>query len=109
MLVKFNSKVGNIIMFGDAAVALLRIMGMSGDLPGAVLAADIPAALDLLKRACAAAPEPQPGSNEKEAGSEPRVSMRQRAYPLIRLLTEAAAKDCDVIWEEYTPRLGGVM
>ena len=49
MLIKFNSDVGAFTMFGDVAVPLLKAMGHSGTVPGALLAADIPAALALLK------------------------------------------------------------
>lgn len=111
MLVKFNSEVGSLIMFGDIAVSLLKTMGMSGDLPGAMLAADIPAALSRLKAASAAAPERAPAQEESEdeGGKEPRVSLRQRAFPLIQLLTAAAKADCPVVWEEYRPKLGGLL
>ena len=44
MLVRFDSKAGTITMFGDVAAKLLRMMGQTGSIPGALLAADIPAA-----------------------------------------------------------------
>ena len=37
-------------MHGDAAVALLRAMGHSGTVPGAILAADLPEALASLRQ-----------------------------------------------------------
>ncbi|MBI2312877.1 MAG: DUF1840 domain-containing protein [Betaproteobacteria bacterium] len=111
MLVKFDSKVGNLIMFGDVAVALLKLMGMSGDLPGALLASDIPAALENLRRGVAAAPDSRPGEkgDEKDRDSEPRVSLHQRAFPLIELLAACAKEDCDIVWQEYRPKLGGLL
>jgi hypothetical protein len=45
MIVKFSTRAGAFVMHGDAAVALLRGMGHSGTVPGAILAADLPAAL----------------------------------------------------------------
>src|SRR5262245_26766671 len=96
MLVKFDSKVGGITMFGDIAVALLKAMGNSGTVPGALLAKDIPPALDRLKAAVAAAPAKEGGRDEHE----PKVSLRQRAYPLIDLLERAAKAGADVLWDK---------
>jgi hypothetical protein len=105
MLVRFRSDVGDIIMFGEVAVALLRMMGQSGSVPGAILAADIPAALALLQGAITANQAAPTRSRERDDG-EPPVSLRQRAFPLIDLLDRAARKDADVIWEEERPLTG---
>jgi hypothetical protein len=100
MLVRFDSRVGGFTMFGEPAVALLKMMGHSGTVPSALLAKDVPQALARLEAALAAAPpEPAP----KAAGEEdeaPRVSLRQRAYPLIELLDRAAKAGADVLWEK---------
>ena len=49
MLVTFSCPVyANITMFGDVAVRLLKLMGHSGTTPGALLADDVPAALERL-------------------------------------------------------------
>src|SRR5690606_27882768 len=54
MLVTFKTKAyANITMFGDVAVKLLRMMGHSGTVPSAILADDVPAALERLKAAIA--------------------------------------------------------
>jgi hypothetical protein len=99
MLVRFNSDVGLITMFGDVAVTLLRMMGQSGVLPGAIRPEDIPAALERLKKEVTAHPAAAAGGESKDDG-EPRVSIRQRAFPLIELLERAARRRCHVIWEE---------
>ena len=101
MLVRFNSDAGAIIMFGDVAVRLLKMMGQTGDIPGALVGADIPAALERLQRAVAAhAGEPTTSpSDDEEKEKELPVSLGQRAYPLIDLLKRAAEKDCHVIWD----------
>ena len=99
MLVRFHSKVGGFSIQGDIATALLRLMGMSGDVPGAVLAKDVPAALERLKRGVAGGAEPKQ-SEDDEAESGPRVSLATRAYPLVQLLENAAKRNCDVIWED---------
>ncbi len=104
MLVKFDTTdAGQILMFGDVAVTLLKMMGQTGVVPGAILAADIPPALDQLKKNVAAQaehPRARPG-DEKE---EPNVSLRQRAVPLIQLLERAANTGCDVTWTKEGAR-----
>jgi hypothetical protein len=99
MLVRFNSDAGLITMFGDVAVTLLKMMGQSGVLPGAVRPEDIPAALARLKEELAAHPAAPSGGGSKD-DAEPRVGIRQRAFPLIELLERAAKRGCHVIWEE---------
>jgi len=93
MLVKFDSKAGSFVMFGDVAVPLLKLMGMSGDLPGAVLAADIPAALARLKGGATGA---DPHAAADDDGS---VTLRKRALPLIDLLERSAKKNAAVTWD----------
>ncbi len=108
MLVRFHSKAAaGVTMFGEVAVALLRMMGMSGVIPGAVKAADVPAALRRLRESLASAgdePSPQrelPRRGEEEEAKESRqVSVRTRAFPLVELLEAAAEQRCDVVWEE---------
>lgn len=97
MLVRFDSKVGMIQMFGDVAKRLLRMMGQSGAVPGALLAADVPAALQRLKSSVGLEPE---SGGQENADGEPAVGLRQRAFPLIELLERAARSGSDVIWEE---------
>ena len=106
MLVKFRSDAGDMTMFGDVGVALLKMMGQTGALPGALLAKDVPAALERLKRGAAVAPVPSPGP-EPERDDEPRVSLRQRAFPLVELLERCVKMNCDVIWEEERPLFPG--
>ena len=109
MLVTFHSKAsGSITMFGDIAVTLLKLAGHSGTVPSALLAAQIPAALARLEQALPAAGAKvesmrrvAPGADEADA--EPPVSSRQRAYPLMQMLSAAARRDCDVMWEEGQP------
>ena len=105
MLVTFSTKSSpDITMFGHVAEALLRLMGQSGSVPGAILAPDIPPALARLKAAVAeggAEPGPgEPAANEPRHDEEapPPVSLRQRAYPLIGLLEAAVRSNTDVTW-----------
>jgi len=99
MLVKFTTDAhADITMFGDVALAMLKMMGHSATVPGAILAADVPAALSKLTAAIEAANEPAP-VEQQDDDDEPVVSMAHRAMPLIDLLAAAAKADCNVMWE----------
>ena len=106
MLVRFDSKVGEFTMLGDDAKALLKMLGQSGTIPSAILAEDIPEALQRLEAALKAAPaqlaDPRP--DEDEDDEEP-VSLRQRAYPLLELLRNAADSNSNVMWDRSS---GGI-
>ena len=120
MLVRFHSRAsGSVTMFGDIAAELLRHMGMSGMVPGAVLAQDVPEALRRLRQVIESSegdrvPQPlrpksedQGKENEEEAEQEvAKINLRTRAYPLIHLLETAAAEDCAVVWEDSSKATG---
>jgi Domain of unknown function (DUF1840) len=108
MLIVFKTDAyADIIMFGDVAQQFLKMMGHSGTVPSAIQADDVPAALDRLTRSL----EGEKTSASAQAGTEtvpgPRdndhnvsVSLRDRALPLIELLTAAAKKQRDVMWDK---------
>lgn len=101
MLVRFESDVGNLTMFGDVAVKLLKMMGHSGTMPSAIRPEDIPGALARLRGALDG--EPGHGAKAARAGEddpEPPVSLKQRAFPLIELLERAAKDECEVMWKQ---------
>jgi hypothetical protein len=102
MLVRFDSRVGGFTMFGEPAVQLLKLMGHSGTVPSALLAKDVPQALAKLQAGLAGLP-PEPAAareadDDKQETS--KVSLRQRAHPLVELLGRAAQADCDVLWDK---------
>lgn len=102
MLVTFTTKTyADITMFGDIALALLKKMGHSTTVPGAILAADVPAALGRLTAAIDAekAVPPVTDSDEDSDEEEPAISMAHRALPLIELLAAAAKADANVMWK----------
>ena len=99
MLIEFDSEVGKLTMFGDIAIQLLKLMGHSGTVPSAILGADIPAALVRLEQGLSSLAATPPVTSDSDDEREPRVSLQQRAYPLIDLLKRAADKNCDVIWK----------
>ncbi len=105
MLITFHSQAhADITMFGDVAVSLLRMMGHSGAVPGAILAEDVPAALDRLKKAIAsdrgaAVDAAGKSQDEDEESGERPVSLAHHAFPLLELLAAAAARKCNVMWD----------
>lgn len=106
MIVKFSTRYGQLTMHGDAALVLLRAMGHTGTVPGAILAADLPEALARLERTIEISgdsnptPSPQTGDeDDDEAEREPVVTLRKRALPLQDMLRTAIASDSDLMWE----------
>lgn len=95
MLVTFTTDAyADTIMFGDIAVAMLKMMGHSATVPGAILAADVPEALRRLTAAIdAKKARPTKGMDG------PNVSLAHRAMPLIDLLIAAAKAEVDVMWK----------
>jgi hypothetical protein len=103
MLIKFKTTASypEITMFGEIGLKLIKMMGRSGKVPSAVGAEDIPAALAALRKGVADADadlEDQP-PHEEEEGEERRVSMHNRALPLIEMLETAEREDVPVMWE----------
>jgi hypothetical protein len=98
MLVTFTTKAyADITMFGNVALAMLKMMGHSATVPGAILAADVPAAMGRLTAAIDAG---KASSKAADADvDEPAVSMAHRALPLIALLDAAAKAEADVMWK----------
>lgn len=104
MIVKFSTRAGALTLHGDSAVLLLKAMGHSGTVPGAILAGDLPEALARLRRVLeqqsqAAPPPPADTDEDEEREREPPVTLRMRALPLIDMLETAIARDSDLMWE----------
>ena len=101
MLITFSCPVyADITMFGDVAIRVLKLMGHSGTVPGALLAGDVQAALERLQAGVKAAEElPGPEESEDDENGEPAVSLSHRALPLIELLGAAAKANRNVMWD----------
>ncbi|MDI9817595.1 MULTISPECIES: DUF1840 domain-containing protein [unclassified Legionella] len=101
MLVTFYSDAyENIVMFGHIAQQLLKLMGHSGTVPGAIVAKDVSQALMNLQAAIDKDKElPPPPSPKNKHEYEPEISLAHRAFPLINMLKAASAKNCNVMWK----------
>ena len=99
MLVTFSTNAySDITLFGDVALSLLKMMGHSATIPGAILAADVPVALSRLTSAINAE-KASPPDDKDEDRDESEVSMAHRSLPLINLLTAAAKANSNVMWK----------
>ena len=98
MLVTFTTDAyADITMFGDVALAMLKMMGHSATAPGAILAADVPEALRRLSAALDAEKTSLPAANKDV--DESVVSLAHRGLPLINLLAAAAKAGSNVMWK----------
>lgn len=99
MLVKFHTpEHGNITYDGKVGVALLKLMGRTGNVPGALDAEHVPGALEALKHQLAMHQEEEhvvPVGAEDEAV----VALRTRAFPLLELMETAVRSGDYVSWE----------
>ena len=109
MLVTFHTKAyANITMFGDVAKQLLELLGHSGTIPSAIKAEDVPAALARLEAALAqrkaadatdAADVPKDDRGRVDYDAPRKVTLSQRAVPLLELLRAAVANKAHVMWD----------
>lgn len=95
MLVTFHCKAfENTVYFGDVALKLLEFMQYGTSIPGAIVAKDVPIALENLRSAVNQEIQNAPDSDS----SEPQIAIDKRALPLINLLMAAIDAKCDVMW-----------
>jgi Domain of unknown function (DUF1840) len=93
MLYKFRSiATGEVIMTGVRGDQLLHIIGKPPSAKGIVAPEELPAAIRALERAVTA---------DDASIDEPlndRVSLRQRAWPLVDMFKRAQAAQTAVVW-----------
>lgn len=110
MIVVFSTRHGQLTLLGESAVALLKLAGHSGTVPGAVLAADLPSFLSRLRAGLERhgdelSPVPtatpaQDDADEDDSRNPPAaVSLRKRAVPLLDMVETAIARGSDLMWE----------
>lgn len=110
MLVTFKTNAySDITMFGTAAVTLLKMMGQSGNVPGAIMAEDVPPALVSLKHELGQLSD-EPALAENSAGpsdsfdenqdEQITIGLDKRAGPLLSLLEAAIEAKENVLWND---------
>jgi hypothetical protein len=104
MLITFTcSAYADITMFGDVAVQLIKFMGHSGQVPSAIMAEDVPQALENLQAAVEANAQFNPPLQPSgDTDDEPLITLSHRALPLIELLKAAEKAECNVMWDSNT-------
>jgi hypothetical protein len=99
MLITFKTKsYANIMMFGDVAQKLLKMMDYGVSVPGGIIAQDLPQALSNLQRELESIVDVVEPAGDAEQ-DQPAVSLHTRALPLIELLQSAIADQNNVRWE----------
>lgn len=100
MLVTFSTdSYADITMFGEVALTMLKMLGHSANIPGAILAEDVPAALNRLTAAVNTEKSTPIVENEDAEADSQHVNLSTRALPLIRLFEAAAKSESDVMWK----------
>ena len=110
MLITFRSQAAaDVMMFGDVAMQMLRIIGKDPANRGIVTAVQLPAAIAALRHVIATdttAQTKQPAHGQVATETEPDdspdlvVSTSQRAQPLLELFEWSLKADKPVIWED---------
>ena len=102
MIYKFKSKAaGDVIMLKPAGDHVLRIVGKEPGPRGIVTVAELPAAIAALEAAIrheAQPPQEARDEEDRDTHAAERVSLRQRAWPLVEMMKEALAGKADIVW-----------
>jgi hypothetical protein len=102
MIIEFQGEnTGSIIMFGNVATTLLKMMGQSGEPQGAIRQEDIPEALSKLNNALQSVPDDSTDTDKdtEENEDDNSVGLKTRAVPLVDMLEECVAKGGYVMWK----------
>lgn len=108
MLITFKSEgLGDVMMFGDAAMRLLEIMAKEPSDKGIITVEQLPAAIGRLQRAVAgdraqhqiaASANAQADDGDGPDGEGENVDLARRAWPLLGLLEQAVKEEHPVVW-----------
>jgi hypothetical protein len=108
MIVTFKSAAcADVIYFGDVALRMMELMGKEPTEKGIVTVEQLPDAIVRLKAAIAEdkaqhqklVQEDNPGTEAApDGGARPRVSLTQRALPLLALLEDSLAEKKPIVW-----------
>lgn len=106
MIVKFKSRAtADLIMTGEVAERVLKVLGKEAGQPGIVTVAQLPAAKAALQAAAAeelaalAAKDPgrdDDGADERRPGQG--ITLQQRIVPLLNMMDRCLAEQVDIVW-----------
>ena len=106
MIYKFKSKAaGDVIMLGPNGDQVLRLIGKEPAAQGIIESADMAAAIASIEQAVAAdeaaraaAKADAGGEQGKQDSPRDKVSLRQRAWPLVEMLKRARVANQEIVW-----------
>ncbi|MCF8199242.1 MAG: DUF1840 domain-containing protein [Sulfuritalea sp.] len=107
MIVTFQSPAsGDVIMFGDVAQRMMKLMGKDVTDKGIVTVEQLPDAIARIKAAIEEDKQQRAGLSEEDlprtesggGSSRPFVTLTQRAVPLLELLEWSLKKKKPVVW-----------
>lgn len=100
MIVTFKSKAtSDVIMFGEAAHALMKIMGKDAEPTGILTVEQLPDAIAALQAAIAQGKNTErKDDDEGKPAMAQNVSVAQRAQPLLEVLERSLKKKTPVTW-----------
>jgi hypothetical protein len=98
MLITFKSPASSdVMMFGDVAKQMMKIIGKEFSDQGIITVEDLPAAIAKLKAAIST--DTQSGSQSEPNGDDEKsVGIAQRALPLVELLEWSLKQAVPVVW-----------
>ncbi len=100
MIIKFTSEdSGDFVMLSHVAEPLLKMMGASGNLKGAVSGDELRASLERLETALRHHTEPAKTESEEDEEKELPVALGTRAVPLVEMLKTACEGGGYVMWQ----------
>lgn len=109
MLITFRSQAaGDVVMFGNVAMQMLRIIGKEPADKGIITVVQLPDAIAALKEAITADKAPRTEhnitgkvkcDNKPDDGQDQFVSASQRAQPLVQLFEWSLKDEKPVLWE----------
>ena len=106
MIVKFKSRAtADLIMTGEVAERVLKVLGKEAGQPGIVTVAQLPAAKAALQAAAAeeqAALTAQDPGRDDDGADERRpgqgITLQQRIVPLLNMMDRCLAEQVDIVW-----------
>jgi len=103
MIYRFKSKSdADLIMMGPAGDSVLRVIGREPSAQGIIEAAALPAAIAAIEKAIAAEEAARKATGHDEpgdgVGSGDKISLRQRAWPLVEMMRRSQRDGADIVW-----------